>query len=118
MYQLRIPLKPVSLNSAYMVGKGSNFTLSKRGKKFKDDCQDFLKEQFTKKPLGGKLKVSILFQLYSFREKIDLDNMLKLTMDSMTGIVFKDDSQVYEIYTKKEIGMKRDEIHIIIYEID
>ena len=118
MYTLRIPLKPVSLNSAYMVGKGSNFTLSKRGKKFKEDCQDFLKEQYTKKPLRGKLKADIIFQLYSFREKVDLDNMLKLTMDSMTGIVFKDDSQVYEIYTKKEIGMKRDEIHIIIYEID
>ena len=114
MYTLRIPLKPVSLNSAYMVGKGSNFTLSKQGKKFKEDCQDFLREQFTKKPLEGKLKVDILFQLYSFREKIDLDNMLKLTMDSMTGIVYKDDSHVYRIETEKQIGMKRDEIHISV----
>ena len=118
MYTLRIPLKPVSLNSAYMVGKGGNFTLSKKGRKFKEDCQDFLKEQFTKKPLEGKLKVDFLFQLYSFREKVDLDNMLKLTMDSMTGIVFKDDSQAYEINAKKQIGMKRDEIHIFISEID
>ena len=44
--------------------------------------------------------------------------MLKLTMDSMTGIVFKDDSQAYEINAKKQIGMKRDEIHIFISEID
>jgi Holliday junction resolvase RusA-like endonuclease len=118
MYTLRIPLKPVSLNSAYMVGKGNNFILSKNGKKFKEDCQDFLSEQYTKKPLKGKLKADVLFQLRSFREKVDLDNMLKLTFDSMTGIVFDDDSQIYKLIAEKEIGMKRDEIHIIIYEID
>ena len=114
MHTFRIPLKPVSLNQAYMVGRGKGFTLSKRGRKFKEDCRDFLKEQYSTKPLKGKLKANILFQLYSFREKVDLDNMLKLTMDSMTGIVFEDDSQVYRIETEKQIGMKRDEIHIII----
>ena len=35
-------------------------------------------------------------------------------MDSMTGIVYKDDSQVYRIETEKQIGMKRDEIHISV----
>ena len=118
MHTLRVPLKPVSLNQAYVVGRGKGFTLSKKGRKFKEDCRDFLKEKYKKKPLEGKLKVDFLFQLYSFREKVDLDNMLKLTMDSMTGIVFKDDSQAYEINAKKQIGMKRDEIHIFISEID
>ena len=69
-------------------------------------------------PLKGKLKVDALFQLRSFREKVDLDNMLKLTFDSMTGIVFDDDSQIYKLIAEKEIGMKRDEIHIVISEID
>ena len=118
MYQFRIPLKPVSLNQAYMVGRGAGFKLSKQGRKFKEDCRDFLKEQFLdEKLLSGKLKVRILFQLNSFRERVDIDNMFKLLMDSMNGIVFKDDSQVYKLSGEKQIGMNRNEIHIFVDEI-
>ena len=115
MHRFKIPLKPVSLNQAYMVGRGAGFKLSKQGRKFKEDCQDFLKEQFLEdKPFDKKLKVTIFFQLRDFREVIDVDNMFKLLIDSMKGIVFKDDSQIYKLSGEKEIGMNRNEIHIVV----
>lgn len=118
MHKFRIPLKAVSVNQAYSLSR-KRLILSKRGKKFKEDCTDFLKEQFTEeKPLKGKLRVRILFQFRSFREKIDVDNHFKLLQDSMTGIVFDDDSQIFKISGEKQIGMDRNEIHIFIDEID
>ena len=118
MHKFRIPLKAVSVNQAYSLAR-KKLRLSDKGTKFKSDCTDFLKEQFTEEsPLTGKLRVRILFQFRDFREKIDVDNHFKLLQDSMTGIVFVDDSQIYKISGEKQIGMTRNEIHIFIDEID
>lgn len=118
MHKFRIPLKAVSVNQAYSLAR-KRLILSKVGRKFKEDCTDFLKEQFTEeKPLKGKLRVRILFQFRSFRKKIDVDNHFKPLQDSMTGIVFDDDSQIFKISGEKQIGMNRNEIHIFVDEID
>ena len=61
MYRFIIPLKALSWNSAYRMSQKKMF-LSRKGKKFKEDCQEFLKEQFTEEqPLKNNLKVKILF---------------------------------------------------------
>ena len=36
----------------------------------------------------------------------------------MKGVIFEDDSQIYDLRGIKEIGMMRDEIHILIEKID
>jgi len=48
----------------------------------------------------------------------DLDNYLKFILDSMqnTGVIFQDDGQVAEIYTKKVVS-ERPRTHIIIQEM-
>ena len=118
MHRFKLPLKPVSLNQAYRRAR-KGLMLSDKGRKFKEDCADFLAEQYTEeKPLSGKLRVKFSFQLREFREKIDIDNFFKLLIDSMKDIVFIDDSQIYELSAKKEIGMDRNEIHISIEEIN
>ena len=117
MHRFKIPMKPVSLNQAYMIRRGVGLALSKQGRKFRDNCQDFFKEQFLEDELlEGKLKVTIFFQLRDFREKIDIDNMFKLLIDSMKGVVIVDDSQIYKLSGEKEIGMTRNEIHITVEE--
>jgi len=46
-------------------------------------------------------------------KKPDLDNMVK-GLDNMTGIVFKDDNQIYQIYAEKRYSENpRTEINII-----
>ena len=118
MYRFKIPLKALSWNSAYRLSKNKMF-LSKSGRKFKEDCQEFLKEQFTEeRPLTNNLKVKILFQYKENRKKIDVDNGFKLLIDSMKGLIFEDDCQIYKLSGEKEIGMLRNEIHIQIEEIE
>ena len=118
MHKFRIPLKPVSFNQAYRRAR-KGMMISEKGMKFKEDCSDFLREQYTEeKPLKGKLRVRILYQFRDFREKVDIDNQFKLLLDSMKNIVFDDDSQIYKLSGEKQIGMNRNEIHIFIDEID
>ena len=118
MYKFTIPLRALSWNSAYRLSRSQMF-LSKSGRKFKEDCQDFLKEQFTEEhPLKNNLKVKILFQYKENRKKIDVDNGFKLLIDSMKGIIFEDDCQIYKLSGEKEIGMMRNEIHIFIEELE
>ena len=86
MHKFRIPLKPVSFNQAYRRAR-KGMMISEKGMKFKEDCSDFLREQYTEeKPLKGKLRVRILYHFRDFREKVDIDNQFKLLLDSMNKI--------------------------------
>ena len=63
-------------------------------------------------PLEGALRVSIRFykkkpksyakSVVHWTKKPDIDNMIKLVLDSMNKIFFKDDAQVVELHCKKE----------------
>jgi Holliday junction resolvase RusA-like endonuclease len=63
--------------------------------------------------LEGPLTVSISFYFKKPKSakrqfpsvRVDLDNLIKATLDSMNGIAFKDDSQICEIYAKKCYGI-------------
>ena len=117
MYKFTIPLKALSWNSAYKIAR-NKMILSDSGRKFKEYCSEFLKEQHTEDKLLEKdLKVKIIFQYKENRKKIDVDNGFKLLIDSMKGIIFKDDCQIYDLRGIKEIGMLRDEIQIFIEEL-
>lgn len=117
MYKFIIPLKTLSWNSAYKIAR-NKMILSGSGRKFKEYCSEFLKEQYTEDRLLEKnLKVKIIFQYKENRKKIDVDNGFKLLIDSMKGIIFKDDCQIYDLRGIKEIGMLRDEIQIFIEEL-
>ena len=66
MHKFKIPLKPVSFNQAYRRAR-KGMIISEKGMKFKEDCSDFLREQYTEeRPLKGKLRVRILYQLGRF----------------------------------------------------
>ena len=118
MYKFKIPLKALSWNSAYKIAR-NKMILSDSGRKFKEYCSEFLKEQYTEDKLLEKdLKVKIIFQYKENRKKIDVDNGFKLLIDSMKGLIFEDDCQIYKLSGEKEIGMLRDEIHIWIEELE
>ena len=114
MHKFRIPMKPVSLNQAYRKTRGG-MMLSDKGRKFKDDCADFLREQFLEdEPLNYKIKIHIHVQLAS--RDMDVDNMTKLLIDSMKEIVFTDDKLIFDMRVTKELYMRRNEIHMKVEE--
>ena len=94
-----------------------------------------IKEQFTGEPYTDALKIRFVFHIkrpkahfrtgkYSnelkktapvyHTKRPDVDNFVKFYMDCMNKVVYLDDSQVIEIYAKKEYDDKESYTEIII----
>ena len=94
-----------------------------------------IKEQFTGEPYTDALKIKFVFHIkrpkahfrtgkYSnelkktapvqHTKRPDVDNYVKFYMDCMNKLVYLDDSQVIEIYAKKEYDDKESYTEIII----
>jgi len=52
-----------------------------------------------------KLKVEIIYHVT--RSNIDLDNLNKITLDSMNKLVYVDDKQIYELNVQKIVGKEK-----------
>lgn len=81
-----------------------------------------LMEQFKKTPLTGSLVMNVVFYMpipkctskkksilmlsneIKHTKKPDLDNFLKMILDCCNGIIFKDDSQIWQLNSRKVYG--------------
>lgn len=53
------------------------------------------------------------------RHKVDVDNLVKTVMDSLNGVVWKDDDQVIELKAKKHYTTEHDGYTVIaLYQIE
>lgn len=111
MIQLNIPGNPKSQLRPRLGRKG----VYNPSRKHKAAAQWSLATQYHDKPLEGPLEILLEFyfsapvscskkkqrEIYSgsipYTKKPDVDNLIKLTLDAMNGIVFKDDSLVVKI---------------------
>lgn len=84
--------------------RGRRF-LTSEGNATKEDYAIQAKTQFRKPLITGDIALNITFT-FSDRRKHDIDNCLKGLLDSMTGVLWKDDSQIIELHVFKEIGDK------------
>ena len=61
-----------------------------------------------------KLKVDITFE--GCRKNADIDNLLKVLLDSLNKLVYEDDKQIYQMIVSKQLG-KVKKTSIIITEM-
>ena len=87
----------ISVNKMY---RGRRF-LSKEGKDTKSAIAWEIASKGKFEPLETPVALNIIF--YVKNNRADIDNMLKALLDCMTGIVYKDDSQIMELHCFKEI---------------
>ena len=66
------------------------------------------------KSLSKKKREALLLTKYT--KKPDVDNVIKAILDGLNGIAYKDDSQIYDLKTRKEYGLE-DTIYIELEEI-
>lgn len=105
-----IPMLPPSTNSIYSITRNGRLYLSKRHREFKKEVTEFLSKENVE-ITHKKLKVAISFT--GCRTNSDIDNMLKALLDSMNGIIYKDDKQIYQlIVTKSNEGDKETSVII------
>jgi Holliday junction resolvase RusA-like endonuclease len=118
---LKIILKgnPMSTNHAYSTMCRGNFPtryLITKAKDLKEDYGWQIKSQYHGKPLKGDLEVSII-TYHGNHRKNDWDNFHKLSMDSMSGLVYEDDSQIICAVVKKDYDHDNPRIEIIINQL-
>ena len=101
---------PPSVNSLW-INKPNGRYKSKKGKIFEETARSELKNQFRCKPLANGLKVRIRLY-FKDKRKRDIDNYNKAILDSMTKIIYEDDSQIEELNVKKLVGCGFDKVEI------
>lgn len=112
MINLVLEGNPVSVNALY---RGRRF-LTERGKSTKEDYFYQAKQQYKGAPLDYPIKVEVRV---FFRSKAtsDIDNVLKATFDSLTGILWKDDRQIMELHAYKLQDKLKPRIEIYLTEL-
>lgn len=88
---------PISTQHCYgnrVMGKRVIRYMSAKGKKYKEDLREAIKQQVKELPLW-KDKVEVKLWLY-FKDKRrrDIDNYNKIILDSMEGLIYEDDKQI------------------------
>jgi len=91
MIRLTLPYPP-SLNRMYRAVNGRNI-LSREGREYRGRTHHLVQQ--TGFVPEGDVKVTLAF--YRPARRGDLDNCLKATMDTLSGVAFRDDCQVARI---------------------
>lgn len=99
-----------SVNSLY---RGRRF-LTKAGKETKGAIGAEITVQRNFEPIKGNVTLNVIFY-FGNKRKNDIDNRLKALLDCMTGLLYKDDSQITELHVYKEYDKEnpRTEISIL-----
>lgn len=107
MVRVVLPFSSISHNGYYRIMR-NRFVISKRGREFRERVHSELALSTVLK-LTGKVKLSIRFSFKDNRKR-DLDNLTKSIIDAVKGILFEDDSEIYELNTSKVLGDKDETI--------
>jgi Holliday junction resolvase RusA-like endonuclease len=113
---LNIPIKGESYNQYYRIMR-NRFVISKSGRKFKQEIQDYIKNKYPDFIcLDCKIGVFLEFGFKDNRRR-DLDNQNKSILDCLNKLIINDDSQIFELKTIKKLGQESDYILMEIYKI-
>lgn len=105
--------EPVPKQSTRFDGKGRAHT-DPRVKAWQDTVSlRAIEAMRGRPPIIGPVSVRIVFVLGN-RRRVDVDNLNKAVLDSMNGIVFKDDTQVVNAHLVKKV-MKNPGALILVY---
>lgn len=99
---------PLSVNKLY---RGRRFS-TKEGIAMKESLGYEAKKQWKEKPIEGQLGLRIEFHVKN--KRADLDNLLKGFLDSLSGILYLDDSQIVEIKARRYLA-KEPQILLEVY---
>jgi crossover junction endodeoxyribonuclease RusA len=103
---------PPSVN-AYYFSSGKRRYISKRGVEFKTA----VKEICTDLPSFGDQPIEISIVLYPRNKRLlDIDNVCKAILDSMNGILYTDDQQVWKLSVERGATIKGGGCQVTISE--
>lgn len=87
--------------------------MSAEGKALKEQYFYEVKSQWKKKMIEDEVAVNIIYYFPDNRKR-DADNFSKLILDSLIGVVLKDDSQITELHIFKEVDKENPRIEMSV----
>jgi len=116
MIELSLPFPP-SVNSYYRSiarGKICQAIISKKGREYKDKVKSFVgSSTLTDKPLSVAIKLHA-----PDKRKRDIDNYLKALLDSLTGCIWVDDSQINELSITRNEVVTNGKVKVKVWEYE
>lgn len=97
--KLTIYGEPKSTNTLYNLANNTMY-MTQKGKKLKKRYEKQLMSKYNKDPLECMLKLDVKLYYRTAYER-DVDNGLKILLDSLEGQVIKDDVQIQDIRIRK-----------------
>lgn len=108
------PLSTQSIYKTHCKGRFPTLYMTREGKAKKEDYQWQAKSQHKKSGILTS-PLSLEIDLYfKDKRKHDIDNFNKLILDSLEGIIFKDDSQIEELKIRKFYDKLDPRVEVII----
>ena len=108
--------EPKSNQKIYKItsrGRFASMYMSKEGNAIKSSYIKQAKSQWCNKTLTGDVYVDIRLY-FGTKRKCDIDNFGKLLLDSLTGVVWDDDSQIKKMSVEKFYDKLQPRIEISI----
>lgn len=109
--------QPISTNNCYFHLRAGVRIMTPKARKLKEDYMWQVKSQWRRKPLSSELEIGIKIY-YGNKRSFDWDNFHKLSIDSLTGIVWTDDSQIQKATVEKFYDKNNPRIEIDIKEYE
>lgn len=110
MKSLELKSRPVPINQKYFVRNNRNI-LSTKYRNAKEELTWEIMSQWDGEPLSHNVAVNLLLY-FGDKRKRDIDAWIKILLDSMTGIVYIDDSQITELHVFKEYDKEKPRVEI------
>lgn len=112
-----VPGMPISVNHLYVnLGPGRRFP-SAQGKAFKKAVSWLAVVAMKQAGYGMIISgVGVRIRFYFKTMGSDIDNCIKALLDSMTGIVYKNDTQIIKLYAEKFKDTTNPRTEVTIYE--
>lgn len=112
MMKLVLPMPP-SANRYWRNWRGA-MVVSEEARAYKSNVAKLAMAQRTR-PLSGDIYVSI--DVYRKQKSGDLDNRIKVVLDSLRGTAFDDDKQVVEIHARRFDDKSNPRVEVTIEEV-
>lgn len=105
--------EPPSINHYWRVARGITH-LSKDGRRWKDGAVEIAKDAGLRKVEG---KVAVCIEWHRSRRSGDLDNRIKVVLDALRGLAYKDDKQVVELHAWRFEDKQNPRADVYIWEV-
>lgn len=116
MQRYELNIKPMSLHKYYRV-KNNRQYITNEGRDFKQSVIDKIVDIDNIVCHQVPIKLYIEFGFNDYRVR-DIDNAVKCLQDALNGLLYVDDSLVYELHCRKFLGQETNFINIEISTLE